>query len=88
MTNLRFRQLHIAFKAIDGSIAGTSILQELAGFINTELAETQVDKYGVDIWFVTTEGSEQYVQACKEVKQSLEESFDARLNYKMVSIDL
>ncbi|HEU4966934.1 MAG TPA: hypothetical protein VFT53_05685 [Candidatus Saccharimonadales bacterium] len=88
MTQLLFTQLNIAFKVLSGNITGNGILQELSGFINTDLAEFKVDEDGVDIWFVTTEGSEQAIQACEEVKQSLEKSVDARLSYIVTSIDL
>lgn len=88
MNNLLFTQLHITFKVVSGNITGNSIFQELSGFINTDLAETQIDEQKVDIWFVTTEGSEQFIQICEEVKTSLEKSFDVGLSYSLLSIDL
>lgn len=73
---------------LSGGISGDSILQELSGFINTDLTETKVDDNGLEIWFVTTEGLEYYINVCSEVKQSLEKSFDAGLSYSITSIDL
>lgn len=88
MTTLLFSHITLTFKVISGGVTGNSILDELSGFINTDLVELKVDAQGVEVWYVTTEGSSQVQKICEEVKQSLEKSYDARLSYSIVSIDL
>jgi len=84
----RFRQFKIFFESVGLKISGNEILDELSGFIDTDLVDFEVDKWSLSIAVVTSDTEEHILKICDEVKKSLEKTIDDRLLYKVVVISL
>jgi tRNA threonylcarbamoyladenosine modification (KEOPS) complex Cgi121 subunit len=84
----RFRQIKIFFESVGLKISGNEILNELSGFIDTDLVDFEADKWSLSIAVVTSDTEEHILKICDEVKKSLEKTIDDRLLYKVVVISL